>query len=177
MLYAKTIADILTAGRAILGLLLIYTGILYKADGLAFATVTLLSAWITDILDGPIARRDTREITTWIGEHDLEADLIVALGVWFYLGLAGFISPIWIITYLVLAIMAMFITRSIYIGWLVQVIPYGSMIVVSVMFARPYGIVIITYLLFILVLTWPRFIHQKVPDFVNGLIDIFKSRS
>ena len=103
MLSAKTLADILTAGRAFLGLMLIYEGIIYRADGLAVAAITLLAAWITDILDGPIARRDTRGITSWIGEHDLEADLVVALGVWFFLGLAGFVSPFWVVIYLIIA--------------------------------------------------------------------------
>ena len=174
MLSAKTLADILTAGRAFLGLMLIYEGIIYRADGLAVAAITLLAAWITDILDGPIARRDTRGITSWIGEHDLEADLVVALGVWFFLGLAGFVSPFWVVIYLIIAILFMFITHSIYVGWLVQVVPYASMIVMALLFARPYGIVLVTYLLLILVVTWPLFINHKVPDFINGMRDVFK---
>jgi len=174
MLSAKTLADILTAGRAFLGLMMVYEGIIYKTDGLAIAAMTLLTAWITDILDGPIARRDTRGLTSWIGEHDLEADLVVALGVWLFLGISGFVSPFWFVIYLIVAILFSSITHSIYVGWLVQVVPYASMIMLSLLFARSYGIVLVTYLLLILVVTWPRFIHHKVPDFINGMKDVFK---
>ena len=87
-------ADALTSVRFVLGLYLVWLGLYSGPEGVATAALTLLTAWVTDVLDGPLARRDARGLHTWIGDHDLEADLTVALGIWVYLSLAGFI-PFW----------------------------------------------------------------------------------
>ncbi len=52
----------------------------YHAGGVELAAQILPAAWTTNLLDGPLAGRDPRGTRTWIGDHDLQADLTVALG-------------------------------------------------------------------------------------------------
>ena len=78
MVGIKTVADTLTSIRFLLGLYLIWLGFRGGPEAVAAAALTLLVAWATDVLDGPPARRDPRGIHTWIGDHDLEADVTVA---------------------------------------------------------------------------------------------------
>jgi hypothetical protein len=48
-----------------------------------------LAAWITDALDGPVARRAGRSHTTWIGELDFPIDVFVVVALLLYLTAAG----------------------------------------------------------------------------------------
>ncbi|MCK4450453.1 MAG: hypothetical protein KAX26_07665 [Anaerolineae bacterium] len=80
MVGIKTVADTLTSVRFLLGLVLMWLGWEKGPEAIPSVTLTLLTAWVTDVLDGPLACRDPRGIHTWIGDHDLEADVTVALG-------------------------------------------------------------------------------------------------
>jgi cardiolipin synthase len=71
MTQTKTIADILTSVRFLLGLYLIWLGLRGGSEAMTTAVLMLLVAWISDVLDGPLARRDQRGIHTRIGDHDL----------------------------------------------------------------------------------------------------------
>ena len=177
MLRAKTLADALTSMRFLLGPYLVWLGLCSGPEGVATAALTLLTAWVTDVLDGPLARRDARGLHTWIGDHDLEADLTVALGIWFYLALAGFI-PFWLaVAYGLAGAAALRHFGSAHLAWGLQALPYGAMIWTARRIAPAYGLLLVAWIGLVLVVTWPRFPHRILPEFLNGMQNLSGRRS
>ena len=101
MVLTKRLADLLTASRALLALPLASLGLAGAADLLPLASLLLLISWFSDLFDGLLARRGGGE-PTWVGDHDLEADALVSLGVLVYLVGAGFLEPAYAAGYLLL---------------------------------------------------------------------------
>jgi hypothetical protein len=77
---AKQVADLITFGRLLLGFLLAWLGIKWGGKGLIAALWILILNWTTDFFDGRIARRSSVYYHTWIGDHDLEVDMLVSVG-------------------------------------------------------------------------------------------------
>jgi len=72
------LADALTALRCVFVLVILYTGVVRgPADGLSTVALLTILAWISDVLDGPLARRARRP--THLGWCDLVADLGLTL--------------------------------------------------------------------------------------------------
>ena len=174
MVGIKTVADTLTSIRFLLGLYLIWLGLRGGPEAVAAAALTLLIAWATDVLDGPLARRDPRGIHTWIGDRDLEADLTVALGVWFYLALAGFLSPWLAAAYVLAAAAALWKFGSAHLAWGVQALPYGATIWTAWRIVPLYGMLLVAWIGLVLVATWPRFPRQTLPEFLGGMRDLLQ---
>ena len=176
MIGTKTVADILTATRFFLGLYLVWLGFHGGPEVLVAATLILIAAWASDVLDGPLARRDPRGIQTWIGDHDLEADMTVALGIWIYLALAGFIS-IWLAGgYALIAAIALWYFGSIQLAGAVQAVSYGAMIWTVWRMAPTYGLLLVVWIGFVVVVTWPRFPQRVLPEFLAGMRELWRGR-
>ena len=172
MVGMKTVADVLTSLRVILGMCLVWLGWREGALAIRIAALALLAAWATDVLDGPAARSDTRGLRTWIGDHDLEADLFVALGIVVYLALAGFVS-IWLAgAYLAISAMAMRQFGSVHLNWALQAPPYGAMVWTAWRVAPSYGLALVVWIAGVVVVTWPRFPRQVVPEFLRGMREL-----
>lgn len=174
MLQAKTLADTLTGVRFLLGLYLLWLGLHRGPKAVATATLTLLVAWITDGLDGPLARRDPRGRRTWIGDHDLEADLTVALGAWAYLALAGFISLGLAVAYTAAGAAALWHFGSTSLAWGLQALPYGAMIWTAWRIVPTYGLLLVLWIALMVIVPWPRFPKQTIPEFLNGMRDLLR---
>ncbi len=176
MLQIKTVADVLTGIRFLLGPYIMWLGFHGGPAAIAAAALTLLISWATDLLDGPLARRAQRGIHTWIGDHDLAADVTVALGVWAYLALAGFI-PLWpAVVYTLAGAAALWHSRSIHLGWALQALPYGLMIWTAWRVVPPYGLLLVAWVGFVLVATWPRFPQHTLPEFFSGMRELLRKR-
>ena len=169
MVGIKTLADTLTSARLLLGPYLMWLGWREGPEAIRPATLTLLVAWATDVLDGPLARRDPRGIHTWIGDHDLEADVTVALGVWIYLALAGFLSPWLAVAYVLAAAAALWRFGSAHLAWGLQALPYGAMIWPAGRVVPPYGVLLVAWSGLVLGATWPRFPRHTLPEFLGGM--------
>ena len=52
----------------------------------------MIADWCGDMVDGPIARRSRVHYHTWIGDHDLQIDMTVSVGLLIYLLGAGYVS-------------------------------------------------------------------------------------
>jgi hypothetical protein len=94
-----------------------------RSRGRDVPLLLLLIAWTSDALDGPLARRDPHGTHTWIGDRDLEADMTVALGVWAYLALAGFLHPWLALAYVLGAAVALWRFGSDPVAWGLQALP------------------------------------------------------
>jgi hypothetical protein len=85
MLVAKQVADIITFSRGILAFILAGLGLLVGKEALPMAAGVMIADWAGDMLDGPIARRSRVYYHSWIGDHDLEVDMTVSVGLLIYM--------------------------------------------------------------------------------------------
>ena len=169
MIHAKTIADTLTVSRFLLALLILWLGLTGGSEALPAVTTALVFAWATDLLDGPLARRDPSGRQTWVGTLDLQADISVATGVLGFLTFGGFI-PIWgSATYALIAAALMYHFRSQHLGWAIQAPPYAVMLYVALRYAPLHGGIAVAWIVLTVIVTWPRFPQETVPTFLRGM--------
>jgi hypothetical protein len=167
---AKQVADLLTAVRGLLVFIFPWLGLTLEGEALPWVGLLLVVDWTGDGLDGPLARRSRPRYHTWIGDHDLEVDMAVALGLLFYLLLAGFVDLTLGIAYLLLCCLFFWrlgIPRS--IGMLFQAPIYGWFLYVALKEVPAVGWSIVGWILAAIVITWPKFPQEVVPDFLVGL--------
>jgi phosphatidylglycerophosphate synthase len=72
----------------------------------------LIIAWTTDLLDGPLARKDPSSRHTWIGDHDLETDMSVSLGGLAFIVLAGYLATWIAVSYVIICLILLWRFRS-----------------------------------------------------------------
>ena len=171
MIVAKQIADLITAARGLIAFLLIWVGGVYGAQGLPFAIWLMLADWTGDVIDGPIARRSSRQYHTWIGDHDLEIDMTVSVGLILYLLQSGYIS-IWIVIGYILLWGTYFwrhgeIPRA--HGMLFQTPIYGWFTYLALRDSPQIGWLIPVFISAVIVLTWPRFPQVVIPGFLSQI--------
>jgi hypothetical protein len=128
-----------------------------------------------DILDGPIARRSRVYYHTWIGDHDLEVDIFVSVGLLFFMLGAGYVSW-WLGTIYILAWALFFLklgfTRA--PGMLFQAPIYAWFIWTALRGVPGLGAIILLLILTVIIITWPRFPKEVVPGFLNGMRKAFE---
>ncbi len=170
MLVAKPFADLITLARAALAFFLAWLGLAQGAAGLPLAVWTMIADWTGDCLDGAIARRSRAYRHTWIGDHDLEVDVLVSVGLLAYLVLArfvdvraaGFYLLVWIVIFWHWGIL-----RS--PGMLFQAPIYGWFIGVAIREAPEAGWWIVVWIAAAIVITWPKFPREVIPGFLSGM--------
>lgn len=90
----KRIADGLTALRFVVAVPMIWLALTQPpARSLAPTVWLTIVAWTSDWLDGPLARRSGFSQQTWLGRHDLEADLVVVVAQAVILASWGIVLP------------------------------------------------------------------------------------
>lgn len=171
MIVAKQVADLITASRALLAIFLIWLGSSLGARGLPLAVWVMVADWVGDAIDGPIARRSRVQYQTWIGDHDLEVDLAVSIGLLLYLLQAGYVT-IWVFAgYIVLWGLYFFkqggVPRS--HGMLFQTPIYGWFAYIALRDAPQAGWAIPAFIVTVIVLTWPSFPKVVIPGFLAGI--------
>lgn len=170
MVNKKHLADLITGSRLLVAVYYVWLGLSAGAAGLRLAGWLLLANWSGDSVDGALARCSRPFYHTWIGNHDLEVDMLVATGLLAFLVAAGFLPAPWAGGYFLLwlAIIAVLgIPRS--LGMLAQAPVYGYFIAVALHHAPVVGWSLVAWILIALAITWPRFPREIVPGFLGGL--------
>ena len=170
MLVAKQVADFFTFIRVLLSPTLILLGILEGSEGLPLAIGAMIASWTSDALDGPIARRSRVKYHTWLGDHDLEVDIAVSIGLMIYMLLAEFVDLQVVGVYILLWVLIFWRwgnMRS--LGMLFQAPIYGYFIYISMRLAPLVGGWMIGWIVAVLIITWPRFPNEVVPGFLSGM--------
>ncbi|MGD1996102.1 MAG: hypothetical protein PVH62_04935 [Anaerolineae bacterium] len=171
--HTKPLADLLTVGRALLGLCIAGLGGLRGgAEDLPLAVGAVIVSWLTDLLDGPLARRDPDLHTNWIGEHDAEADLTVSLGVAAYLVLSGYMVA-WLGALVVLVVLALWIFHSHQLAWPFYALPYLILVIVAFRDAPLFAWLAVGYLAVTLVVHWERLWHESLPEFFQAVNSLY----
>jgi cardiolipin synthase len=173
MLVAKQVADLITITRGLLFIFFPWVGITYGAAGLPLAALTMICAWASDAIDGILARRSSRIFHTWIGDHDLEVDMLVSIGLLIYMLLSDYISTKvgalylagWVFIFVFLGF-----HRS--LGMTFQAPIYGWFIWVAIRVAPVYGLLMVAWIIGAVVITWPRFPKEVIPGFLQGFRSI-----
>ena len=170
MQVAKQVADILTLMRASLVVPFVWLGLAQGVRGLPAAIWLLMFSWISDALDGPVARRSRVQHRTWVGDHDLQADMLVSVGLLIYMLASGFVNLwiggvyafIWALVFIRIGVL-----RA--LGMLFQAPVYGWFIFIVLRHAPAQGLLLVGWIAVLVLITWPRFPREVVPDFLNGM--------
>ncbi|MCA9940251.1 MAG: CDP-alcohol phosphatidyltransferase family protein [Anaerolineales bacterium] len=171
----KKLADLITWTRILFSLLVIWLGLWQGAAALPTVAWLLLIDWTGDIADGLLARRHALDRQTWIGVHDLQVDIFFAAGLLTYLAAAGYIPPIYATIYVLCWLLVFWrwgLQRS--LGMLCQAPVYLTFVFIVMRHAQPWGWGILIWLLLVVLLTWPRFPQQVVPEFLQGMRDAWE---
>jgi phosphatidylglycerophosphate synthase len=174
MLVAKQVADLITFSRGLMAFILAGLGLLVGKDALPMAAWVMIADWCGDMVDGPIARRSRIHYHTWIGDHDLQVDMTVSVGLLIYLLGAGYVS--WWMGVIYLLGWALFFFRFGVIpapGMLFQAPIYFWFILTALRDATGLGALIIVLILAAVILTWPKFPQVVVPGFLEGMRKAF----
>lgn len=171
---ARVLADALTLTRGLSGALLVWLG--FSSGAPPWALATLVFAWTTDILDGAVARRGANPRRSRVGENDLLFDVGVAVGVWGYLTLAGYVPPLVAGSYLVMAGLPTAYFRSKALAEAAQAVPYAGLVLIGLRDAPLYGMLILAWMGLAVVITWPRFPRRQVSEFLGGMRELLGDR-
>jgi phosphatidylglycerophosphate synthase len=175
MLVAKQVADVITFSRGLMAFVLAGLGLWTGKEALPMAAWIMIADWCGDMMDGPIARRSRIKYHTWIGDHDLQVDMTVSVGLLIYLLGAGYVS--WWVGVIYLLGWAVFFTRYGVIpapGMLFQAPIYLWFIIITLQDAIGLGLLIIVLILAAVIITWPRFPREVVPGFLEGMRKSFR---
>jgi len=169
---AKQIADLITVARGMLMFIFPWLALAQGADSLPWAVALLAADWTGDSLDGSLARRSRIQMQTWVGDHDLEFDMAVSLGLLAYMLIVGFVQPTVAIVYA--GIWGLYFLRAGVpraMGMLFQAPIYGWFIYIALTYAPEAGWWLVAWILAAVVITWPRFPREVVPGFLKGMRD------
>ena len=173
---AKQVADLITFARLLIGFLLVWIGMKWGAKGLVSAVWLIILNWTGDLFDGRIARRSRVFYHTWIGDRDLEVDMLVSAGLLFYMAASGYLNPWLALVYGLLWGLFFWyqgIIRS--LGMLFQAPIYGWFIVVCMLQAPEYGRLLLMWIIIVVFGTWPLFPQTVIPGFLDGLREIWST--
>ncbi len=173
MLVTKQIADILTILRVVLAGVFVWLGFTQREAGLPLAGWLLLASWTSDSLDGPLARRSRVRYRTWVGDHDLEIDMLVAAGLLIFMAAGGIVDQRVAALYLLIWILYFIrvgVPRP--LGMLSQAPIYGWFIWTTLRQAPATGWWLVGWILTMLVITWPKFPNEVVPGFLTGMREV-----
>ena len=167
---AKQLADFITLLRSSLIFFFPWMALVYGRSSLPWVGASLALNWTGDILDGSLARRSRFARQTWIGSHDLEVDMGVSIGLLFYLLINNYVQVLLVVLYV--GVWACYflnkgLPRS--MGMLFQAPIYAWTIYMGLLYAPKVGWLLVAWIVCAIVITWPRFPKEVIPNFLRGL--------
>ncbi|GAB4464840.1 MAG: hypothetical protein Kow0070_26970 [Anaerolineales bacterium] len=177
MLDAKLVADLITAARGLLGVMMVWLGFTYGREALPIVVILMLLDWTGDFVDGGVARLSRNPRRTWIGDSDLYIDLTVSICLGIYLVAAGFVRLTFGILYLLGWIVLLWrfgLDRNLLM--LVQAPIYLWLILTALRLVPEMGNWLVLWVLIATAINWRRFSREIVPKFVNGMLSLWRHR-
>ena len=175
---AKLAADIITIIRTLLIPVFIWLGFAYGTDALPVVIWLEIFNWTADSLDGPLARRSSIETHTWIGDRDLPIDMLITAALGVYLVGAGLLGWQILVIYLLLWLLVFWRLGLTQILGIIYQIPIYVLFLFYAFRDVPQSILwLVGWALAAMVVTWPKFPKVIVPDFINGIKQLFTKNS
>jgi hypothetical protein len=158
------VADALTLVRGLLGVLLAYLIVRGRMDAVA---VWLSVGWVTDFLDGRVARAAAGH--TRLGRWDFPADVILGGGVLVGLAAAGLMPPI--VTVLVLAACGggYLLLRNAALGMILQAVAWVAILWQLWIRRAPAAWLPVAVAATIGVVNRRKLIDDEIPAFIRGV--------
>ena len=178
MLDAKLVADLITVTRGFLGLVLAWLGLTQGKDALPLVTFLMILCWTGDYVDGSIARRSRHPRQTWMGNHDIQVDIFVSLGLGIYLIGAGFVTLAFGAGYMLIwALVIWHFGPDRNLLMLLQAPIYAYFMWIAVTLSPRNGRWLVLWVIAVTSISWRRFSHQVVPKFVDGMKSLWKGHT
>lgn len=171
----KQLADIITFSRAMLAPLVLWLGLSQGQEALSIVVALMIFNWTADSLDGPLARSNPTSEQSWIGERDLEIDMLVSASLLGYMISASLLS--WPIAAVYVLVWLFYFYRrgvSRFTGIVFQAPIYGWFVFVALKESPQIGLWIVAWIILAIILTWPKFPKVIVPDFLSDLREVFR---
>ena len=170
----KQLADIITFSRVLLIPLILWLGLANGQEALPIIVGLMIYNWTADSLDGPLARRNPTPNQSWIGQRDLEIDMLISASVLGYLVLAALLP--WPVATVYILVWLLYFYRkggSQFTGIIFQVPIFGWFILMALTESPQVGLWLLAWVILAIVLTWPKFPKVIVPDLINDLRAVF----
>jgi hypothetical protein len=170
MFDAKWIADLITAVRATLGVVMIWLGITQGEQALPIVIPMMILCWSGDFFDGMIARRSRNPRNTYIGDHDVQIDMFVSICLALYMLFAELASATLVIWYFILwAVIFWRFGLDHNLLMLAQTPIYLYFVLIAIRDYPALGYLMVFFVLLVLVFHWRRFSQEVVPNFLKGM--------
>lgn len=174
MLAAKQVADLITWARALIAISLPVIGYLRGVASLQLAVILLIFNWTADSVDGVLARRSRVQYRSWIGDHDLEIDMLISFGTLAYLVITGLVT--WQIAAIYVLLWLFIFWRSgvpHVLGVIFQAPIYAVFMILAIRELPQTGLWLLIWIVAAIVITWPKFPKVIIPDFLGDVRDLF----
>ena len=158
------VADVLTASRVVLALVI---GIAIASDSYGVAILVLMVAWLTDTLDGMIARASTG--TARLGDWDFRVDVSLGIAILIGLSAAGR-GPVWFVV-VVIGLLAGWtgVTGNPAPAMLMMAVAYGWFLPILLIDKPTFWWMPFAVIPLLLALDWRRFFTVILPAFFKGM--------
>jgi len=177
MFDAKTIADLITAIRGSLGLVIIWLGLTQGEGAFPAVVILMLLDWTGDFVDGRIARSSRHPRHTRLGDSDIFIDAFMSVCLGIYLVSAGFVSlGIGLGFTLFWAVVLWRFGLEKNLLMLAQTPIYLLFMVVAQQLHPDLGRWMVAWVLVALVISWRRFSKETVPTFIRVVGSMLRRR-
>ena len=177
MLDAKTVADLITGTRGLLGLVIVWLGLTQGESALPAVVLLMLLDWTGDFVDGGVAHRSRNPRRTWIGDSDIYIDTFISICLGIYLVSAGFAGQVVGFCYLlgwILILWRFGLEKNLLM--LAQTPIYLWFILTARQLHPELGWWMIVWVLVALAINWQRFSKEIVPTFIHAMISMGRRR-
>ncbi len=164
------IADALTVSRVLLAVVL---AVAVASGSFPTAAVIVVVAWLTDLLDGRIARATNTD--TRLGDWDFRIDVSLAAAILIGLGLSGFASVWLVLTPIAVLTGLTLVTGNPAPSMLLVAIAYGWFLWLLLDQRPPLWWLPIAAIVLLLVIDWRRFFSVILPAFFKGIAALGRS--
>lgn len=174
MTASKQLADLITWFRALLALLLVILGLAAGMATLPVAVWLLIANWTLDSLDGPLARRSDTIHHTWVGDHDLEIDMLFSAGLLGYMAAADLVSWQLTLIYVLIWLVVFWRLGIIHVlGVIFQAPIYGWFLYASIRALPQSALWLFSWIVAAIIVTWPKTHRVIIPQFLRQARDLF----
>jgi phosphatidylglycerophosphate synthase len=176
MAASKQLADLITWFRALMAPLLVILGLTAGNKALPAAVWLLIANWTLDSLDGPLARRSGTIRHTWVGDHDLEIDMLFSAGLLGYMVAAGLVGWQLTLIYVLIWLVVFWRLGIIHVlGVIFQAPIYGWFLYESIRELPQSALWMVGWIAAAIIVTWPKTPKVIIPQFLRQVRDLLTS--